>query len=64
MASKNAGDTPKLGGKDSASPQSIRRGNADPTDVDDEPLNLNFEELNYDKNTRASLSTDPWAESH
>jgi hypothetical protein len=34
MANKSSGD--------SGSPLSARRGNADPTDIDDSPLNLEF----------------------
>jgi hypothetical protein len=54
MASKD--NVPQRGkGSDEArlsqSPLSIRRGGADPTDVDDSPLNLDFSERNYDANT-------------
>ena len=42
----------------------IRRNSADPTDVDNEPLNLKFSELDYDANTRKPDRTDPWAPSH
>jgi len=44
------------------SPQSLRNGGADPTDISsDSPGSQNFGELNYDKNTRESFGTDPWA---
>jgi hypothetical protein len=56
-----ANDTPKSGkGSDAArlsqSPLSLRRSNADPTDVDDTPLTLGFSELNYDANPRQPLA--------
>ena len=66
IASKSS-DTPKSGGgssQDSSSPLASRRGNADPTDVDDTPLNLEFSELDYDANSRKPSATDPWAPSH
>ena len=49
----NESDTPTSGGgashdQLSMSPLEIRRSSADPTDVDDSPLNLEFEERNYD----------------
>lgn len=65
-----AGDTAPKSGRGSEqdrvsqSPLEIRRGSADPVDVDEMPVTLGFDELNYDKNTRASFRTDPWAESH
>jgi hypothetical protein len=54
MASKDS--TPKSGkGSEAArlsdSPLAIRRGNADPTDIDDSPLNLGFSERHDYENT-------------
>ena len=43
------------------SPLEIRRASADPTDVDDTRLSLEFDERNYDANDRESLATDQWA---
>ena len=37
---------------------------ADPTDVDDSPLNLEFDERDYDANPLKPESTDQWAPSH
>jgi hypothetical protein len=56
MASKSSDKVSQSGkGSDAArlsqSPLSIRRGGADPTDIDDTPLNLDFGERNYDENT-------------
>ena len=46
----------------SMSPQSIRNGGADPVDINqNSPGSQNFGELNYDRNTRESFGTDPWA---
>jgi EthD domain len=69
MASKSqsGNDTPKSGGgssKSSSSPLSTRRGNEDPVDVHDSEVTSETGDLGYDKNTRASYRTDPWAESH
>jgi hypothetical protein len=49
-------DTPKSGGGSNAdrlsqSPQSIRRGDADPTDVDPSPVQTNTGEFDYDANS-------------
>jgi hypothetical protein len=48
----------------SQSPLEIRRGSADPTDVNDAPLNLDFGERNYDANELKPSGTDPLAGSH
>jgi hypothetical protein len=48
----------------SDSPQSLRRGGADPVDVHDSPVTSETGDLGYDKYTRKSFGTDPWAESH
>jgi hypothetical protein len=40
---------------DSGSPLSARRGNADPVDIDDSPLKLDFGPRNYDANDRQPL---------
>ena len=45
----------------SMSPQSIRRGGADPTDVDPSPVQTNTGQFNYDENTVKPSGTDPWA---
>jgi hypothetical protein len=55
-----AKDAPKSGAGSNAdrisqSPLSIRRGGADPTEVDDSPLNLDFSERGYDDNPRQPL---------
>jgi hypothetical protein len=42
-------------GGDSGSPLSARRGNADPTDIDDTPLNLDFKPRGHDDNPRQPL---------
>jgi hypothetical protein len=46
------------------SPRSIRRGNADPVDINPAPVKSETGELNHDKNTRQPYGIDPWAESH
>jgi hypothetical protein len=55
MAKKDSDSISQSGkGSNSArlsdSPLAIRRGNADPTDVDETPLTLGFSEGNYDAN--------------
>jgi hypothetical protein len=47
----------------SMSPQSLRRGGADPTNVSQGEVTKNAGEFGYDKNDREAFGTDPWAES-
>jgi hypothetical protein len=59
MAKQDSSSTPQSGkGSDAArlsqSPLSLRRGGADPTDVDHSPLNLGFSERGHDDNPRES----------
>jgi hypothetical protein len=68
MTKLNPDTEPKSGGGSdesrlSQSPRAIREGNADPSDIHDSPVTSETGELNFDKNTRASFGTDPWAES-
>ena len=69
MTKLNSDTAPKSGsGSDesrlSQSPQAIRHGLGDPTDIHDSKVTSETGDLGYDKNTRASFGTDPWAESH
>jgi len=49
----------------SQSPQAIRHGNADPTDIDPSPMHTNTGEFNYDKNTLPTeAEPGPWDASH
>lgn len=48
----------------SMSPLEIRRNSADPSDVDETPLTLGFDQLSYEKNTVEPQGTDPMAGSH
>lgn len=45
----------------SQSPLEIRRGGADPTDVDPSEVQTDARQFNYDANDRESLATDQWA---
>jgi hypothetical protein len=38
-----------------------RRGNADPTDVNESPVQTNAGQLNYDANPVQPEAMDPWA---
>jgi hypothetical protein len=49
----------------SMSPQSIRHGGADPTDIDSSPVQTNTGEFNYDTNTLPTgVEPGPWDASH
>lgn len=64
---QGSGSAPKSGrGSEqdrlSQSPLEIRRNSAEPTDVDDSPLNLDFGERGYDDNPVTPHGTDQWKE--
>jgi hypothetical protein len=45
----------------SQSPQSLRRGGADPTDISEGTVTKDAGQRNYDANPRQPYGTDPWA---